>query len=142
MRDPVPVILRRLRYVGYVEGTSFLLLLLVPLWWSWRRRQPTEAIAFSRTGPLARLAGRGSLVRRLLAAMAGERTLPLDRLDGLLHEGDLVKFARRPVTEERARAFGQESRALVRAVRDLSRPQPEPGAASGSRPRRETAEVG
>ena len=80
--------------------------------------------------------------RELLAAMAGERTLPLDRLAGLLHEGDLVKFARRPVTEERARAFGQESRALVRTVQDLSRPQPAPPDAGTPRRARETAGVG
>lgn len=80
--------------------------------------------------------------RELLAAMAGERTLPLDRLAGLLHEGDLVKFARRPVTEERARAFGQESRALVRAVQELSRPHPTPPDAGAPRRGRETAEVG
>ncbi len=79
--------------------------------------------------------------RELLAAMAGERTLPLDRLAGLLHEGDLVKFARRPVPEERARAFGEESRALVRAVQELSRPQPEPAAAAADA-RRDTAGVG
>ena len=80
--------------------------------------------------------------RELLVAMAGERTLPLDRLASLLHEGDLVKFARRPVTEERARAFGQESRMLVRAVQELSRPQPSAEAPRGPRRARETAGVG
>ena len=80
--------------------------------------------------------------RELLAAMAGERTLPLERLAGLLHEGDLVKFAQRPVTEERARSFGQESRALVRAVQEASRPQPPADPPRASRAPRETAGVG
>lgn len=77
--------------------------------------------------------------RELLAALAGERTLPLDRLAGLLHDGDLVKFARRPVTEQRAREFGQESRALVRAVQEQSRPQPPEPPARAPRRARATA---
>jgi hypothetical protein len=58
--------------------------------------------------------------RELLVSLAGERTVPLDRLAALLHDGDLVKFARRALTEERARALGLESRALVRAVHEAS----------------------
>ncbi len=53
----------------FATPLAFLLLLLVPLWWTWRRRRPTEAIAFSRAGPLARLAGRAGLVRRLLVGL-------------------------------------------------------------------------
>ena len=56
--------------------------------------------------------------------------------------GTSAPFARRPVTEERARAFGQESRGLVRAVQDLSRPQPDAGAPNGPRTRRATVGVG
>lgn len=56
--------------------------------------------------------------RELLAALADEPAVPGDRLRGVLHEGDLVKFARRPLTDDRARAFGGEARAVVHGVRD------------------------
>jgi hypothetical protein len=42
--------------------------------------------------------------------------LPVQRLVNVLAESDLVKFARRPVTAERAREIGQEARAIVREV--------------------------
>lgn len=42
--------------------------------------------------------------------------MPVQRLANLLAEADLVKFARRPVTAERAREMGQEARAIVREV--------------------------
>jgi hypothetical protein len=59
--------------------------------------------------------------RELLAAVAGRREVPHDRLAALLLEGDLVKFARRPVTAERAGELGMEGRAVVRAVEDATR---------------------
>jgi hypothetical protein len=42
--------------------------------------------------------------------------LPVQRLGSLLAEVDLVKFARRAVTAERARELGHEARAIVRDV--------------------------
>lgn len=52
----------------------------------------------------------------LLLAMRGRETIPSERLGALLAESDLVKFARRPVSTERARQLGLESRAVVDAV--------------------------
>jgi hypothetical protein len=40
----------------------------------------------------------------------------VQRLATVLTEADLVKFARRAVTAERAREIGQEARAVVRDV--------------------------
>jgi len=45
-----------------------------------------------------------------------EPTVPLERLSRLLDEADLIKFARRPVTKERAAELGRECRVLVRGV--------------------------
>ena len=42
--------------------------------------------------------------------------VPASRLEALLGEADLVKFARRPVTMDRARELGREARAIVRQV--------------------------
>jgi hypothetical protein len=50
----------------------------------------------------------------LLAAFHHERGLPVERLGPVLAEADLIKFARRPVTAERARAIAVEARELVR----------------------------
>jgi hypothetical protein len=49
----------------------------------------------------------------LLAALRGQRTVPHDRLGRVLGEADLIKFARRPVTPERARELGKELRSIV-----------------------------
>jgi len=40
-------------------------------------------------------------------------TVPQDRLIRLLTDADLIKFARRPVSSERAREIGREARAIV-----------------------------
>ena len=40
-------------------------------------------------------------------------TVPQDRLMRLLTDADLIKFARRPVSSERAREIGREARAIV-----------------------------
>lgn len=61
--------------------------------------------------------------RELLAALAGERPVPGERLGALLHEGDLVKFARRPLTDERARALAAEARMIVKQVHLASQPR-------------------
>jgi hypothetical protein len=66
----------------------------------------------------------------LLRALRDAREVPGDRLALLLHEGDLVKFARRPVSDEQARTLGRESRAIVQAVHSASeRPELARGAA-------------
>ena len=52
----------------------------------------------------------------LLAATSHEPLVPRDRLAPLLAEVDLVKFARRPVTADRARQLGADARAIVDGV--------------------------
>jgi hypothetical protein len=52
----------------------------------------------------------------LLRALASRRELPLESLSHLLVEADLVKFARRPVTVERARGFAEVAHGVVRRV--------------------------
>jgi hypothetical protein len=52
----------------------------------------------------------------LLHALRTDGRVPIARLAPVLAEADLVKFARRPVSAERARAIGAEARALVRDV--------------------------
>lgn len=56
----------------------------------------------------------------LVAFLRTHRTLPVQRLAAILAEADLVKFARRPVTAERAREIGQEARAIVRDVEKIT----------------------
>lgn len=50
------------------------------------------------------------------AALRAAASVPHARLAALLDETDLVKFARRPLTPERARALGKEARGLARDV--------------------------
>ena len=50
----------------------------------------------------------------LSVAARSLRHVPASRLEALLGEADLVKFARRPVTMDRARELGREARAIVR----------------------------
>lgn len=57
----------------------------------------------------------------LLIAMRGRDTLPQERLGALLAESDLVKFARRTVSPDRARQLALESRAIVEAVEQAIR---------------------
>ena len=66
----------------------------------------------------------------LLSATREARTLPHDRLMRILNEADLVKFAKRPVSADRARDMGLESRALVEHEHQASQPAP---AAAGER---------
>lgn len=58
----------------------------------------------------------------LLAALRGERAVPNDRLMRVLNETDLIKFAQRPVTAERAQEIGREARAIVAQEHAASRP--------------------
>jgi hypothetical protein len=55
--------------------------------------------------------------------------VPQDRLTRLLTEADLIKFARRPVSGDRAREIGREARAIVEVEHKSSQPTPEQVAA-------------
>jgi Domain of unknown function (DUF4381) len=52
----------------------------------------------------------------LLNALRSRREVPAERLAPVLAEADLIKFARRPVTSERAREIAREARAIVTDV--------------------------
>ena len=56
--------------------------------------------------------------------------VPADRLTRLLTEADLIKFARRPVSGDRAREIGRDARAIVDAEHQASQPAPEQKAAA------------
>jgi hypothetical protein len=66
----------------------------------------------------------------LLAALRGERMVPNDRLMRVLNEADLVKFAKRPVTAERAKELGREARAIVAQEHAASQPAAPPAKAA------------
>ncbi|MDB4905813.1 MAG: hypothetical protein JWO05_597 [Gemmatimonadetes bacterium] len=53
--------------------------------------------------------------RELVQAVKAVPTVPRERLSRLLEEADLAKFARRPLSDERARELGREGRALISA---------------------------
>lgn len=57
----------------------------------------------------------------LLMALRGRAAVPTERLGAILAEADLVKFARRSVSAERARQIGLESRAIVESVEEAHR---------------------
>ena len=61
----------------------------------------------------------------LLAVTQQARTVPQDRLLRILNEADLIKFARRPVSADRARDIGNEAKAIVEAEHQASQPVPE-----------------
>lgn len=50
--------------------------------------------------------------------------VPQDRLTRVLTEADLIKFARRPVSTDRARELGREARAIVTEEHRASQPSP------------------
>ena len=56
----------------------------------------------------------------LIRFLRSRSDLPVQRLAAVLSEADLVKFARRSVTGERAREIGQEARAIVREVETVT----------------------
>jgi hypothetical protein len=58
----------------------------------------------------------------LLAALRGQSAVPNDRLMRVLNEADLIKFAQRPVTADRAREIGREARAVVAQEHAASQP--------------------
>jgi hypothetical protein len=61
----------------------------------------------------------------VLAVTQHARTLPQDRLLRILNEADLVKFARRPVSADRARDIGREAKAIVEFEHQASQPVPD-----------------
>lgn len=54
----------------------------------------------------------------LLLALRGRPVVPAERLGAVLAEADLVKFARRSVSAERARQLGAEARQVVQVVEE------------------------
>ena len=54
--------------------------------------------------------------RELVAAVRDRESVPAARLEPLLREVDEVKFARRPISAERAREVGREARSIVADV--------------------------
>ncbi len=79
---------------------------------------------------------RASLTSSELAtALRARRGVPQARLAALLDEADLVKFARRALTPEHARALGKEARAIARDVETAVTP----AAAAGTEPVRKAA---
>jgi hypothetical protein len=56
--------------------------------------------------------------------------VPTDRLTRLLTDADLIKFARRPVSTERAREIGREAKIVVSEEHKASRVTPQPEAAA------------
>lgn len=56
----------------------------------------------------------------LIRFLRSRSDLPVQRLAAALGEADLIKFARRSVTGERAREIGQEARAIVREVETVA----------------------
>ena len=56
-------------------------------------------------------------------ALRSQPTLPLERAALFLNEADLIKFARRPVSSERARELAREARAVVRDEHAASQPR-------------------
>jgi len=48
--------------------------------------------------------------------MRATPVVPVDRLTPVLSETDLIKFARRPVSAERAREIAREARAIVKDI--------------------------
>jgi hypothetical protein len=59
---------------------------------------------------------------RAVRALRGERAVPNDRLLRVLNETDLIKFAQRPVTADRAQEIGREARAIVAQEHAASQP--------------------
>ena len=52
--------------LGFQNPEALLLLLILPVWWLWRRKRSEDAIVFSRTGVLARGPRAGRAIARLI----------------------------------------------------------------------------
>lgn len=57
----------------------------------------------------------------IIRALESRPDIPAQRLAQILSDADLIKFARRPVSVERARAMARDSRSVVRDVEDAVR---------------------
>jgi hypothetical protein len=75
----------------------------------------------ARVAPVARLSLTSS---ELVHVCRGVHEVPLVRLQRLLHDADLVKFAGQRAAATRANEFGLECRAIVDAVHQGRQPQP------------------
>src|SRR5688572_27383757 len=60
----------------------------------------------------------------LLEVMRAASEVPVERLTPVLSETDLIKFAKRPVTTERAREIAREARAIVKDLGQAPAPMP------------------
>ena len=60
----------------------------------------------------------------VVASLRGQRAVPNERMARVLDEADLIKFARRPVTAERARELGREARTIVAQEHAVALPAP------------------
>ena len=65
----------------------------------------------------------------LIEVMRSAPVVPVERLTPVLNETDLIKFARRPVSAERAREIAREARAIVKDIGRAPAPVPEKEAA-------------
>ncbi|HUX32617.1 MAG TPA: hypothetical protein VMV51_01990 [Gemmatimonadaceae bacterium] len=70
------------------------------------------------------LAARSLTTPELTAEVRDAATIPGERLGRLLHEADLIKFARRPLAAAQALALGDEARAIVAHEHVASTPAP------------------
>ena len=61
----------------------------------------------------------------LQRSVSGVVVLPHDRLTRVLTDADLIKFARRPVSTDRARELGKEARTIVGLEHQASQPAPQ-----------------
>ncbi len=92
-----------------------------------RGRYVTLMIEVLRDYLAARYADAAALSLTSSELQHATRTLPfvpVDRLTRVLTDADLIKFARRPVSTERARELGRDARAIVTHEHAASQPPP------------------
>lgn len=59
-----------------------------------------------------------STTSEVVAALRGEARISIERIATLLGEADLIKFARRAVSPERAKTMGEQARQLVKLIEE------------------------
>ena len=64
----------------------------------------------------------------LQRSVRGQPHIPEERLTRVLFDSDLIKFARRPVSSDRARELGREACSIVADEHKASQPAPEAAA--------------